>query len=208
MDVIHRIWQHPFTGFIDCSVAYNSLSIFFDPQVVHEHYKRSPLSFTTNWLTDLVNQEFPEVDLTSVKEQLVPVCYEAPYSPDLVHVALHCGKTISEIIDIHTSQAYHVFMIGFSPGFPYLGMLPESLKTSRKPSPSIKIAAGSVGIAGLQTGIYPINSPGGWNIIGRTPIRMFDVNDPGVSFFQTGDLVRFSPIDAETFNYLNQYENH
>ena len=98
-------------------------------------------------------------------------------------------------------------MVGFSPGFPYLGMLPDELHIPRKSRPALVVAPGSVGIAGRQTGIYPFETPAGWYVIGRTPVRLFNFSDSQRCLLNAGDSVRFSAIDLETFKYLNQYEN-
>lgn len=128
----------------------------------------------------------------------IPVCYEGPYAPDLADVARQQELSVQEVIGLHTAGVYRVYMIGFLPGFPYLGTLDERLEVPRKKRP-VPVAAGGVGIAGRQTGIYPLNSPGGWSIIGRTPIRLFDpAADPPVRL-QTGDLVEFYPIPTEEF---------
>ncbi|MFK4996767.1 5-oxoprolinase subunit PxpB [Bacillus sp. N9] len=107
----------------------------------------------------------------------IPVCYEEPFSPDLTAVAHYHHLTTSEIINIHSAPIYHVYFLGFAPGFPFLGGMNEAIATPRKDTPSLQISKGSVGIAGKQTGIYPFASPGGWQIIGRTPIDLFNINN-------------------------------
>jgi inhibitor of KinA len=126
------------------------------------------------------------------------VCYEGAYAPDLEDVARQQGLSVREVIELHCAGVYRVYMIGFLPGFPYLGAVDQRLEVPRKPRP-VPVAAGGVGIAGKQTGIYPLNSPGGWSIIGRTPVRLFDSQtDPPVRL-QTGDRVEFYPIPTEEF---------
>ncbi len=132
----------------------------------------------------------------------IPVCYEGEYAPDLDWVATQKGLSAPEVVSIHASGIYRVYMIGFLPGFSYMGMLDKQLQLARKPQP-VAVAAGGVGIAGSQTGIYPLNSPGGWQIIGRTPMRLFDAaEDPPVRL-KSGDLVRFCPISAAEFRRLS-----
>jgi inhibitor of KinA len=207
MGLMQLLQQTIFTGFVETTVAYNSLSIFFDPLLVAQQYNQSPLSFVSAWLhrhaAAFDTTQFPAIG----RELEIPVCYAYPFSPDLDAVAKYHEVSTEEIIYAHLSTVYHVFMVGFSAGFPYLGPLPKFLETPRKASAALHVAAGSVGLAGLQTGIYSFNSVGGWNIIGRTPLRVFDIHDPALCLLQPGDSVRFSSIDAPTFYYLNQYAN-
>jgi inhibitor of KinA len=118
---------------------------------------------------------------------------------DLDDIARHLGMTPDELVKLHHAQDYRIYMIGFLPGFPYLGSLPEQLHTQRKKSP-VQVPAGSVAIAGRQTGIYPFHSPGGWNVIGRTPLTLFDPYREPPVFWKAGDRVRFIPIGIEEFN--------
>lgn len=129
----------------------------------------------------------------------VPVCYEPDYGLDLAAVAQHCRLSPNEIRRCHTRPEYRVRCVGFSPGFPYLSKLPTVLAMPRRASPRSEVPAGSVGIGGAQTGIYPLPSPGGWNIIGRTPLRLFDVTREPAALLQAGDHVRFFAIDRAEF---------
>lgn len=211
-----KIRNLPFEGFTEVSIAFNTLTVFFDPVRVYEASSRLPLDFVTQWLKGMATSlgdppplhEKQTTGLPQSREHLIPVCYDMPYAFDLETIAAFHGSDTETIIRLHTSQVFYVFMVGFTPGFPYMGILPPALDTPRKATPAIRVPAGSVGIAGQQTGIYPFHSPGGWNIIGRTPIRLFNVQDPEPCLFKAGDRVRFSRIDAYTFNYLNQYEDH
>jgi inhibitor of KinA len=128
----------------------------------------------------------------------IPVCYTGECAPDLEWVAREKGISTEEVIRLHYSTIYHVYMIGFLPGFPYLGRIDARLEVPRKERP-VPVLSGGVGIAGVQTGIYPLNSPGGWQIIGRTPTRLFNpANDPPIHL-QAGDRVQFYPIGREEF---------
>ena len=129
----------------------------------------------------------------------IPVCYDSEIAPDLNDVARHAGLSMEEVIRLHSSPTYLVYFLGFSPGFVYLGGLPEVLHTPRLATPRVSIAAGSVGIAGGQTGIYPLDSPGGWRLIGRTPLRMFDPGAALPTRLQPGERMRFAAIDREKF---------
>jgi KipI family sensor histidine kinase inhibitor len=127
------------------------------------------------------------------------VCYGGDFGPDLEEVARRCGLSPETVISRHASPAYRVFMLGFAPGFAYLGGLDPALTTPRRESPRPRVPAGSVGIAGTQTGIYPLDTPGGWQIIGRTPLKMFDPALKEPCLLRPGDRLRFSPIDEATF---------
>jgi inhibitor of KinA len=129
----------------------------------------------------------------------IPVCYGGELGPDLEHVAVHTGIASAEVIGRHSAAEYLVHAIGFTPGFPFLGGLPASLVTPRRDSPRAQVPAGSVGIGGHQTGVYPISSPGGWQIIGRTPLSLFLPNRAPASLLHPGDRVRFKRISAEEF---------
>ena len=130
----------------------------------------------------------------------IPICYGGAYGEDLPAVARHAGLSEEEVIRLHSGRTYRIYMLGFLPGFPYLGGLDERLYTPRLPSPRTRIPAGSVGIGGQQTGIYPMESPGGWQLIGRTPLRLFVPGRPLP--YAAGDLIRFVPIGPEEFEAI------
>lgn len=196
-----------FTGWQDVSISYNSITIFYDPWEVHRHYASAPGVFVVNWLRQQLDKPITAANTVTGQQHLIPVCYETAYAPDLPEVMSHTGLSHKELIALHCSLEYHVFMVGFSPGFPYLGILPPALEMPRKASPALRVAPGSVAIAARQTGIYPAATSGGWNIIGRTPMKIFDPASPADCLLKAGDKVRFSPIDTATFAYLDQYEN-
>jgi KipI family sensor histidine kinase inhibitor len=126
----------------------------------------------------------------------MPVCYGGEFGPDLASVAEHANLTPNQVVELHASASYLVYFLGFSPGFPYLGGLPEKLTTPRLPAPRKRVAAGSVAIGGSQAGIYPIDSPGGWRIIGRTSLRLFDAEARPPALLRAGDNIRFVPRDS------------
>jgi inhibitor of KinA len=138
----------------------------------------------------------------------IPVCYDLSFGLDLQQLADSKSMTIEEVIKLHTQPLYHVYFLGFLPGFPYLGGLDPQLKMPRLASPRIKIAKGSVAIGDQQTGIYPSMSPGGWNIIGRTPIDLFDVNRQPPTFIKAGDKVKFKSISLEEYQYMFDQVKH
>jgi inhibitor of KinA len=132
----------------------------------------------------------------------VPVCYDNEFAPDLEEVAQHTGLSPDEIVRRHLDATYRVSCVGFTPGFPYLSGLRPELATPRRASPRKEVPAGAVAIGGTQTGIYPRQSPGGWNIIGRTPLRLFDVQRDPPALFHAGDRVRFRKISRQEFEAL------
>jgi KipI family sensor histidine kinase inhibitor len=134
----------------------------------------------------------------------IPVCYDTEFGLDLLDVASHTHMSPEEVVRIHSSTTYVVYFLGFSPGFGYFGGLPPCLHTPRLATPRVFVAAGAVGIAGSQTGIYPIGSPGGWQLIGRTPLRMFDPEATPPTRLQPGALVKFSSIDRKTYDEFAQ----
>jgi KipI family sensor histidine kinase inhibitor len=136
----------------------------------------------------------------------IPVCYGGEFGMDLRFVAEHAGLSAEEVIELHSATHYLVHFLGFTPGFGYLGGLPKQLECPRLESPRKTVAAGSVGIAGAQTGVYPVDSPGGWRIIGRTPLRMFDALADRPTLLEPGDTVQFLRIDPEAFAEIAQAE--
>ena len=190
----HAVESNPIKGFIEAVPAYSSLTVYFSEQV--------SAATIRSWLSDLSAQISNTIHASSTlgKQISIPVCYDPSLGTDLDWVAAHLNLSLEEIISLHTSVAYRVYMIGFIPGFPYMGTLPEQLEVPRKQTPSMKIPAGSVAIAGKQTGIYPAEVPGGWQVIGRTPLKMFDPSTTPCSFLNAGDIVQFKPITLEAFN--------
>ncbi|MBA4503025.1 5-oxoprolinase subunit PxpB [Marinobacterium marinum] len=138
-------------------------------------------------------------DLSDTEEVVLPVYYGPEVALDLEYIARECQLSTEEVIRLHSEQIYRVYAIGFSPGFAYLGNTPESLRIARKSTPRLKVPAGSLGIADNQTAIYPSQTPGGWQIIGRTPLDMIDWDSETLTRVNVGDRVRFDPIDRETF---------
>src|SRR5262249_15643609 len=129
----------------------------------------------------------------------VPVCYDGEFAPDLAEVARLTGFTPGEVVALHRSQRYHVYMLGFPPGFPLMGDLPRPLALPRRADPRVRVPAGSVSIATTLTAIYSYESPGGWHLIGTTPIRLFDRQRAPPALFAPGDTIFFQPIDATAF---------
>lgn len=174
--------------------TYRSLLIHYDPIELSLETLRSEL--------EEAMIESASVQLLGSRRVIAPVSYGGEYGPDIGDVAAHNRITVENVIRVHSSMDYLVYMIGFTPGFPYLGELPSSIVCSRLATPRIKVPAGSVGIAGTLTGIYPVESPGGWRLIGRTPLRLFDEGSDPPSLLRAGDYVRFTRITETEYQEI------
>lgn len=150
-------------------------------------------------LIDIWLESYKKVENISTRLLSIPVCYEAPFCEDLNRISKYTGLSENEIIQMHSQTIYTVYMIGFLPGFPYLGELPEALIVPRLEKPRVNVPKGTVGIGGSQTGIYPVSSPGGWNILGRTPIEIFSPIRENPFLIQAGDQLKFVPISYEEY---------
>ncbi len=176
--------------------TYRSLLVTFDPLRI----ERAELARRIHALL-LKDPELAAVQQPS-RCLVVPVCYGGQYGADLEFVAAHAKLTAHEVIEIHAAATYRVYMLGFTPGFPHLGGMSPRIAAPRLERPRTRIKAGSVGIAGEQTGVYPIDSPGGWRLIGRTPLRFFDPTSDRPFLLAAGDYLRFRPIDEDQFRTL------
>ncbi|MFC7440482.1 5-oxoprolinase subunit PxpB [Laceyella putida] len=184
--------QHPIPGMIEQVPAFTTVAVFYDP--LKTSYKA-----VCSMLEQIVSKLENPMDVEPRTVE-IPVCYGGEFGPDLEFVAEHNRLTPDEVIDIHSNGEYLVYMIGFAPGFPYLGGMSKRIAAPRRESPRLSIPAGTVGIAGTQTGVYPIETPGGWQLIGRTPVALFRPNKNPPSVLQAGDLVRFRPISREEYD--------
>ncbi|MDB5003322.1 MAG: Inhibitor of KinA [Mucilaginibacter sp.] len=195
--------QHPFAGFCTTVPAYATLTVFFDPLAVIKSAMPGAGCFEkiSGYLTNL-NQQKKKSIKTIGTTVTIPVCYGGAFGPDLEELAHLHQLGITDVVKLHTSVIYTVYMIGFVPGFAYLGDMDERLATPRKAAPRPVIPAGSVGIAGQQTGVYPLQTPGGWQIIGQTPLKLFDATKLQPSLLKAGDKVVFKPINLKEFNQL------
>lgn len=189
-------------GAIEVAPAYTTVSLFYDPAGAIE--AGAPVENVFGWLETQIRKAIGKSEnigaklrKTSVIE--IPVCYDNEFGFDLEEVSRRAGLRPDEVVDLHSGAKYRVHCVGFIGGFPFLGGLPPKISTPRRENPRKEIPAGSIGIGGKQTGIYSIKSPGGWNIIGRTPLRMFDPQKNPPVLLQTGDRVRFRPITREEF---------
>jgi len=197
-------WVHSqnFPGVVDIVTAYSSLSICYDSAGLMRAGVESPFTFLKEKLQDA---PWDDLQCASAPREVheIPICYDPALAPDLSRFAKEKKMTIDELIALHTSTTYLVFMIGFLPGFPYLGEVKAELQASRHATPR-QVVAGSVGLAGRQTGIYPTNSPGGWQIIGRTPLSMFRLDHDRPARLAAGDRVKFYSVSRSEFDRLNE----
>ncbi len=195
----------PLPGVSEAVPAYTSVTLFYDPwQVVRAG---APEADIVGWLTAKVRERLkdpPKSAKTKPRTVEIPVCYGGEFGPDLARVAAQAKLSPDEVIKRHTRAEYRVHLIGFAPGFPYLGGLPKELVTPRHAKPRMEVPAGSVGIAGEQTGIYPQVTPGGWNLIGATPLRLFQPEENPPVRLQAGDEVKFKPVTPAEFAKLKE----
>lgn len=201
--------KHPFAGMIEYVISYTSVAVYYNPFIVRQRTTqalagrdKSAFTIVSSIVSDYREQarQMPKEAAHIVK---IPVCYGGEYGPDLKFVANYHKMSEQEVIDIHTAPEYLVYMIGFCPGFPYLGGMDKRIATPRRETPRVSLPARSIGIAGEQTGGYPISTPGGWQIIGRTPVEMFrPENSEQPSLLQAGDYVKFYAITPEEYESI------
>lgn len=178
-------------GVVECVSGYRSVAVLYDPFVTSFYILRKEL--------EKIYSSLGEITIPPPEVIEIPVCYEGEFGPDLPFVAKTNNLSEEEVIKIHSSQKYLIYMLGFTPGFPFLGGLPKSICTPRLESPRKKVPAGAVGIANDQTGVYPIESPGGWQIIGRTPTQLFDLDSDNPFLLSSGNFLKFRPVSEQEF---------
>ncbi|UCD32606.1 MAG: 5-oxoprolinase subunit PxpB [Desulfobacterales bacterium] len=174
--------------------TYRSILVLYDPAVTTPTVLQEKLT--------AMEERLSGIDIPPPKVVDIPVCYGGEFGPDIDYVAESHGLSAKEVVRIHSEPEYLIYMVGFTPGFPFLGGLSEKLHTPRLETPRTSVPAGSVGIANNQTGIYPITSPGGWQLIGRTPLRLFSPERVNPFLYQAGDRIRFKPISSEEYDRL------
>lgn len=194
--IVQLMKEQHIEGVVDLIPAFTSLLVNYDPRVISYEEIRKRISC-------LVRLE------ASAKEKRrrileIPVCYGGEYGPDLEAIAANAGLSPEEVIRIHSSKDYLIYMLGFLPGFAYLGGLDERIHTPRLANPRIKIRAGSVGIGGSQTGIYPLDSPGGWQLLGMTPVKTYDPEREEPILYQAGDYIRFVPVEEAQYKEIEK----
>jgi KipI family sensor histidine kinase inhibitor len=194
--LIRRLEQQPISGIDNLHPAYCSVLVKFDAlKLCHAELETRLHPYL---------DRLDEVTLPEPGYREIPVCYGGEYGPDLADVCKAHGLSAEQVIDLHVSATYTVYFLGFVPGFAYLGGLPEALVTPRLPVPRRRVPPGSVGIANHQSGVYPFATPGGWRLIGRTPLAMFRPDRATMSFLAIGDHVHFTPISREEFSALEK----
>ncbi|MBQ2691925.1 MAG: 5-oxoprolinase subunit PxpB [Clostridia bacterium] len=182
------------SGVIEIVPTYSAVTIHFDPMVLDAEV----LVDSVEKILDGRGGEAQAEGETVV----IPVVYGGEYGPDIDNVCQHTGLSREEVIARHSGREYLIYMLGFTPGFPYMGGMDETIATPRLKTPRTAIPAGSVGIAGAQTGVYPIQSPGGWQLIGRTPLKLFDMDRPDPFLLRAGQKVVFRPISEEEYERM------
>lgn len=187
------------TGVLDIVPAYTTVAVFYNPlQLVNGGGVAKPDLLIRAWVEEIATT-VTHAKPAPGRERVVPICYGGDFGPDLESLATDKELTVAEVIELHSRTVYEVRAVGFSPGFPYLAGLPAVLHTPRRASPRSVVPAGSVGIGGAQTGIYTLATPGGWNLIGRTPLRLFRPEEENPSWLRVGDRVKIEPISQEQF---------
>ena len=192
---------NPFAGYIEFVATYTGTAVNYNPRIVKNKLAKQGQSAHEAMAELLCSYVEESKKLPETKPNIVeiPVCYGGEYGPDLEIVAEHNNLSTEEVVTIHSSGEYLCYMIGFCPGFPFLGGMDGRIATPRKQTPRLSIPARSIGIAGLQTGGYPISTPGGWQLIGRSAIEMYDAQADEPTLLKAGDIVRFRSISAEEY---------
>lgn len=198
MGFINSVNEHQIKGIEEMVPSFRAVLVHYNP-AIHSYTEMS------NIINDVLSKSI--LDVNHKKRTVdIPVCYENGLGPDIEFVAQHAGLSVSDVISIHTSKPYLIYMLGFQPGFPYLGGLDERIHTPRLETPRLKLEAGSVGIGGAQTGLYPMESPGGWQIIGLTPVRCYNPDAETAVPYSAGDYIRFVPIDYDEYQKLKEQD--
>ncbi len=202
----HQLQQHPLPGMIEAAPAYSSFVVYYDVLKVRKAIPPGDTAF------EFIKQQLEKRLKQPIQQNIepgrlikIPVCYKEEFALDIRHLATTKNISFDEVIHTHTSKPYKVYMLGFLPGFAYMGEVDEKIAIPRKPQP-VNIVEGSVGIAGRQTGIYPLASPGGWQIIGRTPLKLFDTIKEEQILLRAGDGVQFYSITKNKFEEIKKKE--
>jgi KipI family sensor histidine kinase inhibitor len=194
ISLAHAVGQAAIDGVRDIVPTYRTVAVCFEP-----------LKTNVQALIERIEQEaagLPDAPSDSAPPLRVPVCYGGEHGPDLLDVARFAGMSPEEVVAVHRRATYRVYMLGFLPGFAYMGLVDDRIAAPRHASPRVRVPKGSVGIAGRQTGIYPSDAPGGWQLIGKTPIEPFSIERPAPFLFKPGDAVQFVPVDRVEFERL------
>ena len=192
---IAQVTQHlvKLTGIVDLVPSYTTLLVVFDD----DHYDRFAIFKTIRQTIEAIDPN--DFSVKDQREVVIPVYYGKEVGPDIEDVARHCKLSIDEVIQRHSETTYRAYAIGFTPGFAFLGNTPDELHVPRKTTPRLKVPIGSVALAENQTAVYPSVTPGGWQIIGRTPVNLIDWGSKNLALIAMGDSVRFKPISRDEF---------
>ena len=190
--------EQRFTGFREAVPAYSSIAVYYDVVSVKRSIPHQSAADTVKKHLLSLLEHTGERNATHRLVD-IPVCYDESFGLDLTSIASSKNLDRSEVIQLHTARSYHIYMMGFLPGFAYMGEVDDRISMPRKSQPRLTVPPGSVGIAGVQTGIYPLQSPGGWQIIGRTPLKLFDPSSDDPVLLKAGDTVRFYQITKDEF---------
>ena len=197
LQVAHTVRQRARPGVRDVVESYCAVTVHFDP------LKTDTAAVVLDLETEVARAQAVVDESRSFGRRLtVPVCYGGRHGPDLAALAAFAACSEAEVIARHSAETYRVYMLGFLPGFAYMGVVPPGLAMPRRRVPRLDVPAGSVGIAGQQTGVYPLAAPGGWQLIGRTPLVPFDLGRADPFLFRAGDMVQFEPVGPERFDEL------
>ncbi|RNF39687.1 5-oxoprolinase subunit PxpB [Planococcus salinus] len=199
--IVSFLETHPPVWLVEYIPAFTTVAVLFDPLLAVSDSFATPYDKVRTELQRCF-QQLEKNQESTIKTVELPVCYGGEWGPDLEFVASHNNLSPKEVIRIHSSTTYRVAMIGFAPGFPFLEGMSEKIAAPRKDSPRLRIPERSVGIAGKQTGVYPIETPGGWQLIGRTPLRLFLPEKSEPSLLRAGDFVRFVEVSPQEYEKL------
>ena len=202
----NQLLQQPVPGMIEAIPAYSSLTVYYNVMELKNRISAGTTIF--EWMKQQIEQRLalpgPEETIID-REVSIPVCYEDEMAADIRQLAAAKNMTIEKLIAIHTATKYKVYMLGFIPGFAYMGEVDEAIAMPRKPQPKT-VPAGAVGIAGKQTGVYPLSSPGGWHIIGQTPVTLFKAERKEPALLRAGDTIQFFAINKKEFERIHATE--
>jgi len=200
--VCSRLTDRRVPGTIELVPAFASVTIHYEPRLVPNGKRTGSPYERFAFAIEQALRELDEGQLPAPRRIEIPVVYGGEYGPDLEGVARQHGLAADDVVRLHAGATYRVYMLGFAPGFAYMGGLPDAIATPRRAEPRTAVPAGTVGIGGSQTGIYPLVSPGGWQLIGRTPLRLFDAGNEPPTLLRVGDVVTFRAIEQNEFGAL------
>jgi inhibitor of KinA len=200
--IFNQLNEINYPEILDVVPSYTTLTVHYNvfSIIKNNQHNRTAFEIISERVEKVINRTVSSTSQKNKQTVKVPVCYLPEFGLDIQEVAREKNISIEEVVRLHSGKKYRVYMLGFLPGFPYMGEVDEKITMPRKQQPRVKVSAGSVGIAANQTGIYPFDSPGGWNIIGRTPLHIFYKEEAKLTYFEAGDEVEFYSISKDEFN--------